>query len=48
MEHYYISYTIEPMMEVLWKEGLDKTLYKVLFPITTPLTPWMPQITDSE
>lgn len=47
MERYHISYTIEPMMEILWNEGLDKTTYKVLFPITTPLTPWMPQITDN-
>ncbi|XP_051732227.1 zona pellucida protein AX 2 isoform X2 [Ctenopharyngodon idella] len=42
----HISYTIEPMLELLWMEGLDKTTYKVLFPITTPLTPWPPQITD--
>lgn len=36
------------MLELLWMEGLDKTTYKVLFPITTPLTPWPPQITDCE
>ncbi|XP_043075297.1 zona pellucida protein AX 2 isoform X2 [Puntigrus tetrazona] len=44
---YHISYTIEPMLELLWKEGQDKTTYKVLFPITTPLTPWPPQVTHS-
>ncbi|XP_059369158.1 uncharacterized protein LOC132107038 [Carassius carassius] len=43
---YHVSYTIEPMLEFLWKEGQDKTMYKVLFPITTPLTPWSPQVTD--
>nr|XP_055042356.1 zona pellucida protein AX 2 [Misgurnus anguillicaudatus] len=47
MEHYHISYTIEPMLEMLWKELLDRTTYQVLFPITTPLTPWQPQITDN-
>ncbi|XP_048064404.1 zona pellucida protein AX 2 isoform X1 [Megalobrama amblycephala] len=45
--HLHISYSIEPMLELLWKEGLDKTTYKVLFPITTPLTPWPPQIIDN-
>ncbi|XP_056118661.1 zona pellucida protein AX 2 [Rhinichthys klamathensis goyatoka] len=44
---YHISYTIEPMLELMWMEGQDKTTYKVLFPITTPLTPWPPQITDN-
>uniref|UniRef100_A0A8C2HQJ4 Zona pellucida protein AX 2 n=1 Tax=Cyprinus carpio TaxID=7962 RepID=A0A8C2HQJ4_CYPCA len=42
----HVSYTIEPMLELLWKEGQDKTTYKVLFPITTPLTPWSPQVKD--
>ncbi|KAI7800027.1 hypothetical protein IRJ41_022789, partial [Triplophysa rosa] len=46
-ECYHISYTIEHMIEILWKEGLDNTTYKVLFPITTPLTPWMPQMIDN-
>ncbi|RXN26748.1 zona pellucida sperm-binding 2-like isoform X2 [Labeo rohita] len=45
-DQYHVSYTIEPMLELLWKEGLDKTTYKVLFPITTPLTPWPLQVTD--
>ncbi|XP_073708828.1 zona pellucida protein AX 2 [Garra rufa] len=45
-DQYHVSYTIEPMLELLWREGLDKTTYKVLFPITTPLTPWPPQVTD--
>ncbi|XP_067273365.1 zona pellucida protein AX 2 [Pseudorasbora parva] len=44
---YHISYTIEPMLELMWIEGLDKTVYKVLFPITTPLNPSPPQITDN-
>ncbi|XP_056620677.1 zona pellucida protein AX 2 [Triplophysa dalaica] len=46
-ECYHISYTIEPMIEILWKEGLDNTTYKVLFPITTPLTYLTPQFTDN-
>uniref|UniRef100_A0A671QGJ0 Zona pellucida protein AX 2 n=1 Tax=Sinocyclocheilus anshuiensis TaxID=1608454 RepID=A0A671QGJ0_9TELE len=45
-DQYHISYTIEPMLELLWKEGQEKTSYKVLFHITTPLTPWPPQVTD--
>ncbi|KAF4099251.1 zona pellucida protein AX 2 [Onychostoma macrolepis] len=45
-DQYHVSYTIEPMLELLWKEGEDETTYKVLFPITTPLTPWPPQVTD--
>uniref|UniRef100_A0A673HFR5 Uncharacterized LOC107712422 n=1 Tax=Sinocyclocheilus rhinocerous TaxID=307959 RepID=A0A673HFR5_9TELE len=45
-DQYHVSYNIEPMLEVLWKEGLDKTSYKVLFPITTPLTPWPLQVID--
>ncbi|XP_056337650.1 zona pellucida protein AX 2 [Danio aesculapii] len=45
-DQYHISYTIEPMLELLWQEGVDKTKYRVLFPITTPLTPWPPQIAD--
>ncbi|XP_026089540.1 uncharacterized protein LOC113063394 [Carassius auratus] len=45
-EQYHVSYYIEPMLELLWKEGLDKTSYKVLFPITTPLTSWQLQVID--
>uniref|UniRef100_A0A673BM59 ZP domain-containing protein n=1 Tax=Sphaeramia orbicularis TaxID=375764 RepID=A0A673BM59_9TELE len=38
------TYTIEPMLELLWTEGttLENTRYKVLFPITIPV----PQIVD--
>uniref|UniRef100_A0A673BRJ6 ZP domain-containing protein n=1 Tax=Sphaeramia orbicularis TaxID=375764 RepID=A0A673BRJ6_9TELE len=40
------TYTIEPMLELLWTEGttLENTRYKVLFPITIPV----PQIVDSK
>uniref|UniRef100_A0A673BQX5 ZP domain-containing protein n=1 Tax=Sphaeramia orbicularis TaxID=375764 RepID=A0A673BQX5_9TELE len=39
------TYTIEPMLELLWTEGttLENTRYKVLFPITIPV----PQIVDN-
>ncbi|XP_069014804.1 uncharacterized protein [Embiotoca jacksoni] len=38
---YHISYTVEAMLEVLWRaeNTQDDTRYKVLFPITTPLAP---------
>ncbi|KAM9339235.1 uncharacterized protein ABDE67_016894 [Symphorus nematophorus] len=38
---YHITYTVEPMLEVLWRaeNTQDNTRYKVLFPITTPLMP---------
>ncbi|XP_044025912.1 zona pellucida protein AX 1 isoform X2 [Siniperca chuatsi] len=45
---YHITYTVEPMLEVLWRADntqLD-TRYKVLFPITTPLMPRPPHIQD--
>ncbi|KAM7367777.1 hypothetical protein PAMP_014054 [Pampus punctatissimus] len=44
---YHITYTVEPMLEVLWRadNGQD-TRYKVLFPITTPLMPRPPQVSD--
>ncbi|XP_030637540.1 zona pellucida sperm-binding protein 2-like [Chanos chanos] len=44
---YHITYTIEPMLEMLWREGdLDLTRYKVLFPITTPPMPRPPHVID--
>uniref|UniRef100_A0A667XXB4 Uncharacterized LOC115356181 n=1 Tax=Myripristis murdjan TaxID=586833 RepID=A0A667XXB4_9TELE len=48
-DHYLTSYTIEPMLELLWTEdnAHEETRYKVLFPITTPLMSWPPQITDN-
>ncbi|XP_035535234.1 zona pellucida protein AX 1 isoform X1 [Morone saxatilis] len=46
---YHITYTVEPMLEVLWKadNAQDKTRYKVLFPITTPLMPRPPHAQDN-
>ncbi|KAI1897329.1 hypothetical protein AGOR_G00082200 [Albula goreensis] len=45
---YYVTYSIEPMLEVHWREDsmYDDTLYKVLFPITTPPTARPPFILD--
>ncbi|XP_068198933.1 zona pellucida protein AX 1 [Antennarius striatus] len=45
---YHITYTLEPMLEVLWRKenAHDDTRYKVLFPITTPLMPRPPHIKD--
>lgn len=47
---YLTSYTIEPMLELLWTEETthEDTRYKVLFPITTPLLSRPAQVTDSE
>uniref|UniRef100_A0A3Q2C9I4 Zona pellucida protein AX 1 n=1 Tax=Cyprinodon variegatus TaxID=28743 RepID=A0A3Q2C9I4_CYPVA len=35
---YHMTYSVEPMLEVLWKadQSVDDTRYKILFPITTP------------
>ncbi|XP_031675012.1 zona pellucida sperm-binding protein 4-like [Oncorhynchus kisutch] len=37
-DQYFVTYTIEPMLELLWIEDVshENTSYKVLFPITTP------------
>ncbi|KAM6915036.1 zona pellucida protein AX 1 [Xenentodon cancila] len=45
---YHITYTVEPMLEVLWRaeEVHDETRYKVLFPITTPPMPYPPSTED--
>ncbi|XP_070705199.1 zona pellucida protein AX 1 [Pempheris klunzingeri] len=45
---YHITYTVEPMLEVLWRADntQDETRYKVLFPITTPLMPQLPHVRD--
>ncbi|KAJ4919649.1 hypothetical protein JOQ06_027834 [Pogonophryne albipinna] len=45
---YHITYFVEPMLEVLWREDdtQDDTRYKVLFPIMTPLMPQSPQVKD--
>lgn len=47
---YLTTYTIEPMLELLWTEDAthEDTRYKVLFPITTPLMSQPPQVIDSE
>ncbi|XP_071396797.1 zona pellucida protein AX 1 [Centroberyx affinis] len=46
---YHITYTVEPMLELLWRaeDTQADTRYKVLFPITTPLMPRPPQVTDN-
>ncbi|XP_053301876.1 uncharacterized protein LOC128460657 [Pleuronectes platessa] len=45
---YHITYSVEPMLEVLWRaeDTQDDTRYKILFPITTPLMPSPPHIKD--
>ncbi|XP_077409620.1 uncharacterized protein LOC144039807 [Vanacampus margaritifer] len=45
---YHITYTVEPMLEVLWRSERtnEDTRYKILFPITTPLMPRPPQAVD--
>ncbi|XP_036437925.1 zona pellucida protein AX 1 [Colossoma macropomum] len=45
---YHTTYSIEPMLELLWKKGVsDITRYKVHYPIATPPKPQPPQITDN-
>ncbi|XP_020497136.2 uncharacterized protein zpax1 [Labrus bergylta] len=46
---YHITYSVEPMLEVLWRADStqDDTRYKVLFPITTPLMPRPPHFQDN-
>ncbi|XP_062406280.1 uncharacterized protein LOC134097420 [Sardina pilchardus] len=45
---YHTTFTIEPMVELLWRAsgGSDETRYKVLYPITTPPVPRPPHVTD--
>uniref|UniRef100_A0A8K9X2J0 ZP domain-containing protein n=1 Tax=Oncorhynchus mykiss TaxID=8022 RepID=A0A8K9X2J0_ONCMY len=45
-DQYFVTYTIEPMLELLWIEEVahEDTSYKVLFPITTPLMARPPQV----
>ena len=47
---YHITFTVEPMLELVWREESTQTdtKYKVLFPITTPLMSWPTQFTGSE
>ncbi|XP_056284521.1 uncharacterized protein LOC130202792 [Pseudoliparis swirei] len=45
---YLTTYTIEPMLELLWTEdSYEDTRYKVLLPITTPLLYRPPQVIDN-
>ncbi|XP_056150118.1 uncharacterized protein LOC130124794 [Lampris incognitus] len=46
---YFTTYTIEPMLELVWTEGLtnEDTRYKVLFPITTPMVDGPIQVIDN-
>ncbi|KAK2890066.1 hypothetical protein Q8A73_018366 [Channa argus] len=46
---YHITYTVEPMLEVLWRadKTQDDTRYKILFPITTPPMPQTLQVQDN-
>ncbi|XP_023270767.1 uncharacterized protein LOC111661437 [Seriola lalandi dorsalis] len=48
-DQYVTSYTIEPMLELLWTEDAtnEDTRYKVLLPITTPLLSQPPQVIDN-
>ncbi|XP_041661286.1 uncharacterized protein LOC121521400 isoform X2 [Cheilinus undulatus] len=48
-DQYLASYTIEPMIEMLWTEDSthEDTRYKVLFPITTPLLSQPLQVIDN-
>ncbi|XP_077567649.1 zona pellucida protein AX 1 [Stigmatopora nigra] len=45
---YHMTYTVEPMLEVLWRceRTQEDTRYKILFPITTPLMPRQPETVD--
>ncbi|XP_064839507.1 zona pellucida sperm-binding protein 4-like, partial [Oncorhynchus masou masou] len=45
-DQYFVTYTIEPMLELLWIEEIahEDTSYKVLFPITTPPMARPPQV----
>lgn len=45
---YFTSYTIEPILELLWAEDSTQTRYTVLFPITTPLIPQNPHIINGK
>uniref|UniRef100_A0A8C7HXS8 ZP domain-containing protein n=1 Tax=Oncorhynchus kisutch TaxID=8019 RepID=A0A8C7HXS8_ONCKI len=45
-DQYFVTYTIEPMLELLWieEDAHENTSYKVLFPITTPPMARPPQV----
>uniref|UniRef100_A0A6Q2ZEK4 ZP domain-containing protein n=1 Tax=Esox lucius TaxID=8010 RepID=A0A6Q2ZEK4_ESOLU len=47
-EEYHVTFTIEPMLEFVWKADNTQadTRYKVLFPITTPMMLRPPQVID--
>nr|XP_015802920.2 uncharacterized protein LOC107377668 [Nothobranchius furzeri] len=44
---YYVSYMIEPMLELLWTEDLEDTRYKVFLNIVTHFLPRPPQLMDN-
>ncbi|XP_053737532.1 zona pellucida sperm-binding protein 2-like [Synchiropus splendidus] len=46
---YLSTYSIEPMLELLWVEEFtqDQTRYKVMMPITTPVMSRPPQVIDN-
>lgn len=48
-DKYYVSYMIEPMLELLWTEDAtnEQTRYKVLFHIATHLVPQPLELIDS-
>uniref|UniRef100_UPI0037E87E56 uncharacterized protein n=1 Tax=Semicossyphus pulcher TaxID=241346 RepID=UPI0037E87E56 len=48
-DQYLTSYTIEPMLELLWTEdsSQEDTRYRVHLPITTPLLSQPPQVIDN-
>ncbi|KAK2856122.1 hypothetical protein Q5P01_004857 [Channa striata] len=46
---YHITYTVEPMLEVLWRadKTQDDARFKILFPITTPPMPQTLKVQDN-
>ncbi|XP_062304830.1 uncharacterized protein LOC134009123 [Osmerus eperlanus] len=48
-DQYHITFTIEPMLELVWREESTQTdtKYKVLFPITTPPMSWRTRFTGN-
>lgn len=44
---YHVTYSIEPMLEMLWLEKSEITRYKVHYPIVTPPEPRPPRVTNN-
>lgn len=46
---YHVTYSVEPMLEMLWMEGKSEiTRYKVHYPIITPPGHQQPHIVNRE